>query len=168
MSNSISQQRLKTLLKYNADSGVFVWLKPSKYHSEKTGMEAGCAGNSRGKEYITIRIDGIGWKAHRLAWLYVFGVMPVTIDHINGNSIDNRIENLRSVTQFENCQNHKEKIKPNGLPTGVSFTSNGKFRARIRVRNKAIALGVFDSAEAAQARYREARNVMHSAPVMGL
>ena len=65
---------------------------------------------------------------HRVVWAWHHGRLPtMQIDHINGNGFDNRIENLREVTQSENLRNQHRQWKPNaktGLP-GVSKCSRG-------------------------------------------
>lgn len=158
----ISISHLKDVLSYDQATGVFTWVSISKYHSEKNGDVAGCTIEG----YINIKIDSIRYKAHRLAWFYVFGCWPFgIIDHINGKRLDNRISNLRDVPIFINAQNHKEKIKGNGLPTGVSFHGD-KFRSRISVNKRKIFLGVFDTVECALLAYRKARKKYHDAPVM--
>lgn len=129
---------------------------------KKNGNVAGCENNG----YWYVKIDSVRYKSHRLAWFYTYGVWPSGfIDHINGNGTDNRLVNLRDVTQTINAQNHKEKVKGNGLPTGVSFCKGG-FRARIQVNKKKIALGVFSSMEDAHKAYRLARVEYHDSPVM--
>lgn len=80
------------------------------------------------------------------------------VDHINRNPLDNRKENLRFCTNFENCQNHKEK--DNGLPVGVGIHKHtGKYRAYICKGDKQISLGYFKTKEEAiKAREEYVRN----------
>lgn len=160
----ITQIELKQIISYEKHSGNFTWKKPSKYHSEKKGMAAGCISNSRGKDYIVIRIGGKGYKAHRLAWLYVYGYFPRIIDHINGDSKDNRISNLRDTTSCVNNQNHIRKTRECGLPQGVSTTHNGRYRARITVEKNVIQLGTFTTPSEAGDVYADAKAKMHDAP----
>lgn len=156
----INLDELRSMLSYDPLDGVFTWISVSKFHGEKNGNVAGC--ESEGYRYV--KIDSIRYKAHRLAWFYINGYWPVGfIDHINGDGLDNRIKNLRDVSQTVNAQNHKEKIKKNGLPTGVSFCVGG-YRARIQVNKKQLSLGVFDSQEKAYKAYRSARDEHHDSP----
>lgn len=155
-------QDLKDMLSYDPLGGVFTWISVSKFHTEKNGNVAGCERDG----YWCVKIDSISHKAHRLAWLYTYGSWPTgVIDHINGNGLDNRLCNLRDVSQTINAQNHKETIKSNGLPTGVSFCAGG-YRARIQVNKKKIFLGVFTSSDKAHEAYRLARNQYHDSPVI--
>src|SRR3990167_3120706 len=105
----ISQQRLKELLSYNPNTGEFTRLVATGIHGcNKAGVVVGCLSDHPTQGYILIRVnnDGILYRAHRLAWLYVYGFWPpADIDHINGNRSDNRIVNLRSVTRSQNLQN---------------------------------------------------------------
>jgi hypothetical protein len=76
----LTQERIKELLDYDPDTGIFKW-KISKARSIKVNNIAG--GAEQGK-YHRIRIDGKNYVAHRLAWLYVYGKWPDEyIDHIN-------------------------------------------------------------------------------------
>ncbi|MBC7074631.1 MAG: hypothetical protein H5T98_00885 [Syntrophomonadaceae bacterium] len=75
----ISQEELMTILDYNAQTGVFTWKKPPKEHARLSGKEAG----TRSTKYILIRINNNKYKAHRLAWLAIYGEFPSDeIDHI--------------------------------------------------------------------------------------
>lgn len=70
------------------------------------------------------------------------------VDHINGNTLDNRKANLRICTKVENAQN---AIKPRANNTsgciGVSQYKPGKFRAYITVNKRVIDLKTYNSFE---------------------
>lgn len=148
--NLITQERLKSLLMYNADTGDFLW------RVSRGRVKAGSkAGSTNGTDYVQLRLDGYNYKAHRLAWLYVYGEWPpAEIDHINRVRCDNRISNLRSVTRAQNHQNrNKPKHNTSGY-VGVSFhRRSGCWRADIKINGKQRALGLYDTKqEAVQAR----------------
>lgn len=83
----MDQETLKSILKYDAFSGLFSWAV--KRQKVVVGSVAGSK-NSLG--YVQIKISGKLYHAHRLAWLYVYGYMPEKeIDHINRIRDDNRI-----------------------------------------------------------------------------
>lgn len=150
---------IKERLHYDPSTGVFTWIKENKSHPRLTGQRAGATRNG----YEMIKLDGNAFRSHRLAWFYMTGNQPEIIDHINGDGLDNRFDNLRNTTQAINAQNHKERVKENNLPTGVS-TCGSKFRARITVNKKVIFLGSFDTPEKAYSAYRDARDKYHDAP----
>lgn len=152
-------ERLKELLDYDAETGVFTWAS-SPNRNDLVGKTAGGV-TERG--YIKIRIDGIKHRAHRLAWLYVHGRWPEDrIDHINGDSTDNRIANLREARQFENGQNRKaSKSSAAGL-LGVSKQAYGKWVAVICLRRKRYNLGSFNTPEEAHQAYVKAKGEIHT------
>lgn len=77
----------------------------------------------------------------------------LVVDHINGDTLDNRKENLRITTQKNNSRNSALSKNNRTGVTGVSKTPNGKYRARIMVDRKEIRLGTFETLkEAAIAR----------------
>ena len=158
MTQELTQERLKELVSYDAETGVFRRLKNT------TRQRAGeVAGRARPDGYIRFRVDGKEFWAHRLAWLYVHGEWPVTVDHINRNPSDNRLANLRSVTQGQNNQNRVDPKTGNkaGL-LGVSMhRQSGKWRARIAVDGASKTIGYFATPEQAQEAYWMAKKVMH-------
>ncbi len=88
---------------------------------------------------------------HRLVWLMNKGELPyLDIDHINGNRLDNRIENLREVSRKENTWNRRE-VK------GYVLTPSGKYRARIRNNYSMIVLGIFNTPKEAHEAYMKAK-----------
>ena len=148
----ITQARLKKLIKYDPETGVFRW-KVATTNSVKAGDVAGCK-NPYG--YIQIRIDGKIYRAHRLAWLFVHGYFPEhQIDHANGVRDDNRLCNLREVTQACNMQNCKKQINNStGMPGVYWNKAAGKYLAQIWIHGKHKYLGYYDDLEnAALARF---------------
>lgn len=103
--NSITQEELKAQFNYDQETGLFTRIKVmSRFNTKsKVGDVANYVHNDG---YITIVINRIGYRAHRLAWLYIHGEFPKEqIDHINRITTDNRIVNLREATMVENQRN---------------------------------------------------------------
>ena len=95
---SLQLSRLKELLSYNPDTGNFTWLV-SRGKAKKNDI----AGHLEHTGYISIRIHGKAYLAHRLAWFYVFGGFPDSdLDHVNGVRTDNSMNNLRIATKPQN------------------------------------------------------------------
>lgn len=156
--NGVNAKRLRELLRYDSVTGKFFWLK-YRCGLAPAGSEAGTI---RG-EYLTIRIDGRGYLAHRLAWLYVHSVWPrSSLDHKNGDGFNNVIENLREATHTQNKQNQikASRHSTTGL-LGVCIQGNGKFKAVIQANGKIIRLGSFATPEMAHAAYLEAKKIFH-------
>jgi hypothetical protein len=155
----ITQNRLKEVLDYNPDTGVFI------RRLKQTGVKQGkISGSLTLEKYQVTSIDNKIYKCHRLAWLYMTGKFPDgQIDHINGNRSDNRFENLRDVTQTQNIQNQR-KAQISNKSTGILgvFKNGFGFMARITHNNTKIYLGTFKTTEEAQAAYVAAKRVLHS------
>lgn len=137
----ITQARLKELLHYNSETGVFTW-KISRQGINVDTMIAGT--NHQG--YIRIRVDNKCYRAHRLAWLYVHGQFPLDqLDHIDHNRNNNAILNLRPSTLEINNRNASKHKKNSSGVTGVYWhKGNKKWRALIFSTGKLINLGSFD------------------------
>ena len=135
----ISIKRLKKLLDYNKDTGEFFWKEDRGNYKSKAGDKAGCTTQDG---YVLITIDGKLHKAHRLAWLYVHGYIPeYGIDHINRNPSDNRIANLREVSQSCNARNATLRVDNKTGITGVCwnrFDRKWKVQAVVNGKNKHI------------------------------
>ena len=126
----LTQSRLKELVSYDETTGKFFALVSRG--NIKAGNEL--VGEKEG--YRQIHIDGKNYYAHRLAWLYVYGTMPSQmIDHIDGDKKNNKIENLRHVSDFENARNSAKKKGSASKYRGVCW-SHGSWVACIRVNGK--------------------------------
>ena len=151
----LTSERLKGLLRYEPETGDFYWL------ASKGRARAGCvAGATDTGGYRVIRVDGRLYKAHRLAWLYTYGVWPVgLLDHVNRVPGDNRICNLREATQSENMHN-AGRASASGVP-GVRWRAErNKWVAQIRVGYRNHVLGSFDTKNDAIAARKEAEQAM--------
>ena len=150
---TLSADDVRSILDYNQETGIFTW-KIRARSTRPVGSVAGCFRKQHGD--IVIGIKGKIYLAHRLAWLWVHGSWPNhDIDHINGNSFDNRIANLRLASNAQN-QANRRRNKGKRVPKGVRATPNGKFQARISVSKRQIHLGTFVTEQAAADAYMRA------------
>lgn len=143
--------RLKKSISYDPKTGVFTW-KISKGRV-KDGIIAGGIGN-HGR--LRIRFEKKDYAAHRLAWLITHGKWPnEVVDHIDGNPLNNRINNLRDVSRSVNMQNQRKANIDNKTGClGVTYREDcKKFQAQITINGKQTYLGVFETSEQAHAVY---------------
>lgn len=125
----LTQERLKTLLRYDWDTGKFYW-RCDRGRLAKKGWEAG---SPHKKGWINIIVDGTAYKAHRLAWLYAYGRWPSgQIDHINRDNSDNRLSNLRDVDSRTNARN-KGLYKRNKY--GISGIYKAAYGFRVEINS---------------------------------
>jgi len=150
---------MNTLLRYNPNTGVFTWLANRNIQT----FAGDVAGSIKKDGYIAIGVNKKYYKAHRLAWLFTYGVWPTSqIDHINGDRTDNRIVNLRESTSAQNHQNRKlPKTNTSGY-MGVYKDVSGKWAARIRIAPTRVFLGLFDTPEQAAKAYTLAKANLHT------
>ena len=160
MKGSLTQARLKELLHYDPETGVFTW-RVRRNQNVPAGHRAGHV-NKRGYRMINISHDL--YAAHRLAVFYMTGQWPEDdIDHRAGARDDNRWNELRELTRTENMQNLQgaHRDSKTGL-LGVAPT-RGRFGAYIRANGKNRYLGSFDTPELAHAAYIKAKRELHPA-----
>ena len=127
-----SAKKLNEMLRYEPKTGKLFW---------KNRKEMPTWWNTRfaGTEAFTTLMKGCGYKsgmifnsqflAHRIIWKMQTGSAPHYIDHKNGNKIDNRISNLRSVCAKTNRRNNKKPVNTK-IHTGIRETDNG-YRVQI-------------------------------------
>ena len=146
---------------YDPLTGLFTWKRSIAKGS--VGRVAGSVCKIHGHRHLSFH--GCKFKAHRVAWLVMHGCWPDhEIDHINGNPDDNRIANLRDVTQRTNTENIQRAKKSNKSTRllGAYPHASGRFTAKIMVNRKGIHLGQFDTAQEAHQAYLNAKRELHS------
>lgn len=147
---ALTAVRLRELLTYDPLTGVFRW------RVDRRGTAfAGTVAGTLSCGYWSIGVDGVIYRAHRLAWLYVYGVWPAgRLDHKDRIFTHNWIENLRPATQSQNCGNQGIQRNNKSGFKGVDFhVKSGLWRARVTKDYKTINLGFYAKAEEAGAVY---------------
>lgn len=145
--------RVSSLLSYDNQSGNITWLVSRG--KAVCGAIAGVKWTTQGKWYRVVTIDGRQYFAHRLAWLLHTGQWPRhNIDHIDGNGLNNKIENLRDVPQCENNKN-KRKSARNQKVWGVRYQYH-RWHAQIKVGGRVKYIGSFATENEAIAARRRA------------
>lgn len=143
----LTQEKLKQLLTYDSETGLFVWSLENKLNPRK----GKAAGYKSSYGYLQIEIGGRAYMAHRLAWLFVYGAWPTFhLDHINGVTDDNRLCNLREVTRKQNMHNRRGHSK-SGYK-GV-YWDGKNFQVQLTTNGRKTTLGRYKTAEEAYAHY---------------
>lgn len=155
--DDVTAYKIRSFLKYNQDTGTFIWNERrgvrKEWNTRYAGTVAGYLNQYNG--YINIRIGVRNYRANRLAWLYMTGEWPnEEIDHINGDRSDNRMANLRAATRSQNSANRGLGSNNSSGLKGVSrITRNGKWQSGIFGGRQRRHLGVFDCPAAAHFAY---------------
>lgn len=142
---------LLPLMEYQPLTGNFIRRRAKGGH--RAGTIVGFLSND-GYVRINIRAKGQIFFAHRLAWLFAHGEWPGgQIDHINGVKTDNRLANLRVVSNRGNQQNQQRHR--DGEFVGVRFRIGaGNWQATIRDQGVRFHLGTFQTAAEAALTYQ--------------
>lgn len=144
------------LFRYDYETGALYWRRRVNNSVPKT-LGAGTQNKSSG--YINVKVHGRLYPVHRVVMLMCYGFYGegLDVDHINHVRNDNRLFNLRFVTRSENNKNQSLSSKSATGVTGVYFYKRlQKYVAQIRVNQKSIYLGIFETLEEAAAARAEA------------
>jgi hypothetical protein len=151
----IAQDLLKELFDYR--EGKLFW-KISKKRI-KVGDETGTI-NSTGYKCTTVNQKT--YLTHRLIFLYHYGYLPEMIDHIDGNPLNNNIENLREANKYQNQQNAKRRTDNKTGIKGVTVCKHAnKYMARVRIDGVRKYLGLFDTLDEAEKVITQTRLKLH-------
>lgn len=148
----ITQKRLKELLNYNHETGIFTW------RVSRQGIRINAVAGTLSKGYIRIKINYRFYSAHRLAFLYMTGNWPVDqVDHDKHIRNDNRWVNLNQASPATNNKNSSMSDKNTSGHVGVYWNKgNNKWLSQIGVNGKRKHLGYFVDIEDAKAARKSA------------
>lgn len=159
---TLTAERAREVLSYDPKTGNLTWRKPTG-KKPKVGNEAGCAHTqANGYQYVQVGIDGGRYRKTTVIWLIVHGCKPIgDIDHVNGNSTDDRLCNLREATRTQNMANKRmHKNNRSGIKGVFWDTQRKKWRAQVRKDRKNHYAGHFtDKYEAGAAYLAKAREL---------
>lgn len=111
---------------------------------EKAGCLAGWITTCNGREYRKMSINKKIIYVHQAIFFYHHGYLPKYIDHIDGNSLNNKIENLREATQSQNLANSNfRKNNTSGFKGVVYRKDTKKWASQIMIDGKHKSLGCF-------------------------
>jgi hypothetical protein len=151
----IATDLVKELFDYR--DGKLYWRK----RSNSKVAEGSQAGTVNVSGYRVVTINGKKVHAHRLIWLWHGLELPEQIDHINGDSLDNRIENLRAAGYCTNAFNSKRKTDNKSGIKGVSWCNTyRKWTVQIYAFKKKVT-GRFKSFDQAVAFAKQKRIELH-------
>ena len=157
--SQLSLIALRALLHYDAETGQFTWL------TSKGGVTIGSvAGNVNSNGYLVVGINGTKYRQHRLAWFYHHGVWPEgTVDHSDCNRANNKMDNLRDVSQAVNMQNQRNASKASQSGVLGSYWSDRRqgFMASVTVNKKQKRRGPYRTLERAALAYVQLKHIYH-------
>lgn len=152
MNNEDIQVRVKRDFSYNPITGILTRI---------TGKRAGTRGTLNHHGYIMIKWHQRLYSATHLIWVYCYGDWPkYTIDHKNRIKSDNRLDNLRDITQSEQNLN---KTSSEALDKGV-YARGERFRAQVTRNGSVVHLGTFNSKEEAIVAVRLHERILCTPP----
>jgi len=153
--NNLTQNELKSVLKYNPETGHFIWTAIGGRSNAHIGKIAGGPVKDKNIFYICIKINGRRYLGHRLAYLYMTGDWPGNIlDHDDGDGTNNKWKNINLSNHHHNAKNCRISKNNTSGVTGVGWDKRSeKWHSQIMVNGRNKGLGsYFDINDAIKAR----------------
>lgn len=163
LKTELTAARLRELLHYDKATGFF-W-KRSPFAKKSVLVDGlrrvGKMNSTNG--YVYVSADGRVYRAHRLAWLYVYGVWPTEqLDHKDRNRENNAIRNLRECNNAENSYNRGIRDDNTSGYIGVTWNrGRGKWQSQIKRGGNNKVLGLFECPREAYEEYKSAKKDIH-------
>jgi len=150
-----TQEQLKAMFDYI--DGKLVW----KVKRKRVNV-GDLAGVVHPNGYLRTGLNGRIHLNHRLIFMFHHGYLPEIVDHIDGNKLNNKIENLRGANKITNQQNQKIKKENTSGYKNVSFCKQTKnWVVQIKVNGRSKTVGRYADIEFADLVAQEARAKYH-------
>lgn len=156
----------RDIFDYEPSTGILTFKhRGREYFDTERGYKIFCgqyagkiAGHRSSNGYVQVNFNGRKRNAHIIAWWIFYGEKPEgIIDHIDGDGLNNRIDNLRIVSKSGNAKNSRRSISNTSGVTGVSRSKNGNgWRAYITSNGLTKRLGVYANFDDAVKARKEA------------
>lgn len=160
----ITQAILHEWLNFYPATGLFTWKKIAPKNRARVGDPAGSISVQHKHRRLVLWLLGRRIYGSRAAYIYVHGDIPQTalVDHIDGDTLNDRISNLRLASSTQNVWNRIQR-KGTLYAMGVTKSERGRFKARIQLPTGVkLNLGTWDSEAEAHAAYMGAAAILHS------
>jgi len=171
----LTKERLLEVLEFDESISRFRWKKRAgnpRFNTQFAGELAGYAYKTPapGLAYRSLKVDGMQYKEHRLVWLWYYGEMPeFDLDHLNGDGLDNRPENLRLDTDGTNMRNAVKYSRNTSGYSNVYWQKEvHKWMVQVGIRVGTVYGGLFDDIEEAALKATELRAKLGFSPLHGL
>lgn len=155
---TLTQEEAHRLFEYR--DGVLYWKeRPKNSRKPKGDMEAG---TKSGHGYKKLTVNQKRFYVHQVVFLMQHGYIPEVVDHIDGNTNNNKIENLRASNKSLNACNSKQNSKnTSGHRNVVWSVACQKWQVKVQLQKRGLHLGVFEDFDLACLVADEARRLYH-------
>ena len=159
---ALTQEMVKEMFDYRAD-GKLIRRHATMGNGNYAGRVVGTTPDgTRNNRYSATKVHGQSWRVHKLIYFYHHGIVPKQLDHINRDTEDNRIENLRLASNSENACNRKMFSNNTSGCKGVSWhKAQSRWFVYVDTNKKRKNIGYFDDLELADLVSTEARDLYH-------
>jgi HNH endonuclease len=142
---------------------VFEYKDGKLYWKESRGrVKAGDEAGSPCKGYLITFVDKKRYANHRIIYLIHHGNFPEYIDHIDRDTTNNRIENLRQCTLAQNQHNRKAQQNNKSGIKGVFWNSQyKKWHCTVSIGGKQYFAGRYENLSEAEIAITSLRNKLH-------
>lgn len=145
---------------FEYQDGVLYWRVKPKTSRKKDGSNE--AGSLSGHKYKKVMYKQKMYYAHQIIFLLKHGYIPSVIDHIDGNTINNKIENLRESNKSFNACNSKKRSDNTSGHKGVSWHNvRNKWKVSVQLNKKSKHIGLFEDFDFACLVADEVRRLYH-------
>ena len=152
----VSKEELEELFYYDPDVGCLRWKEKRGKGVVNPGDRFGSVSIRNEASHRLGTVMGKSYYEHRLIWLLIYGEWPNVVDHIDGDGLNNKLDNLRNVSHQENCRNTKVSHLNTSGHIGVWQVRTGNWVASIGDSGANVHLGTFSNYEDAVEARRSA------------